>query len=129
MKIEDGFVSETNTEQIKKFINNYIDGLPSQFDGITPGRLREIIYKGADAYFNKSLFEFMPNIKLNLLKHTKQAAYYPFKNGVVKITKNKKELLTSLLKNYLGLTMKSYEALSLYPNPIQKHDQTLAVLC
>ena len=93
VKIEDGFVSETNTEQIKKFINNYIDGLPSQFDGITPGRLREIIYKGADAYFNKSLFEFMPNIKLNLLKHTKQAAYYPFKNGVVKITKNKKELL------------------------------------
>ena len=93
IKIEDGFVSETNTEQIKKFINNYIDGLPSQFDGTTPGKLREIIYKGADAYFNKSLFEFMPNIKLNLLKHTKQAAYYPFKNGVVKITKNKKELL------------------------------------
>lgn len=93
IKIEDGFVSETNTEQIKKFINNYIDGLPSQFDGTTPGKLREIIYKGADAYFNKSLFEFMPNIKLNLLKHTKDAAYYPFKNGVVKITKNKKELL------------------------------------
>ena len=93
IKIEDGFVSETNTEQIKKFINNYIDGLPSQFDGTTPGKLREIIYKGADAYFNKSLFEFMPNIKLNLLRHTKDAAYYPFKNGVVKITKNKKELL------------------------------------
>ena len=93
IKIEDGFVSETNTEQIKKFINNYIDSLPSQFDGTTPGKLREIIYKGADAYFNKSLFEFMPNIKLNLLKHTRDAAYYPFKNGVVKVSKNKKELL------------------------------------
>ena len=93
VKVEDGFVSETNVEQIKKFINAYIDNLPSNFDGITPSQLREVIYKGADAYFNKGLFEFMPNIKLNLLKHTKHSAYYPFKNGVVKITKNKKELL------------------------------------
>lgn len=93
IKIEDGFVSETNTEQIKKFINAYIENLPSAFDNINPSKLKEVIYKGADAYFNKSLFEFMPNIKLNLLKHTKAAAYYPFKNGVVKITKNKKELL------------------------------------
>ena len=93
VRVEDGFVSETNMEQIKKFLNAYIDLLPSTFDGTNPSKLREIIYKGADAYFNKGLFEFMQNIKLNFLKHTKAAAFYPFKNGVVRITKNKKELI------------------------------------
>ena len=93
VRVEDGFVSETNMEQIKKFLNTYIDSLPSNFDGTNPSKLREIIYKGADAYFNKGLFEFMQNIKLNFLKHTKTAAFYPFKNGVVRITKNKKELI------------------------------------
>lgn len=94
VRIVDNFVSETNMEQIKKFLINYIDSIPyDNFDGINKNRLREIIYKGADAYFNKGLFEFMTNIQLKLLKHTKDSAYYPFLNGVVHVTKNKKELL------------------------------------
>ena len=94
VRIVDNFVSETNMEQIKKFLINYIDAIPyDNFDGINKNRLREIIYKGADAYFNKALFEFMPNVELKLLKHTKDSAYYPFLNGVVHVTKNKKELL------------------------------------
>jgi hypothetical protein len=94
VRIVDNFVSETNMEQIKKFLINYIDSIPyDNFDGINKNRLREIIYKGADAYFNKGLFEFMTNIELKLLKHTKDSAYYPFLNGVVHVTKNKKELL------------------------------------
>jgi hypothetical protein len=94
VRIVDNFVSETNMEQIKKFLINYIDSIPyDNFDGINKNRLREIIYKGADAYFNKGLFEFMTNIELKLLKHTRDSAYYPFLNGVVHVTKNKKELL------------------------------------
>ena len=94
VRIVDNFVSETNMEQIKKFLINYIDSIPyDNFDGINKNRLREIIYKGADAYFNKGLFEFMTNVELKLLKHTKDSAYYPFLNGVVHVTKNKKELL------------------------------------
>jgi hypothetical protein len=94
VRIVDNFVSETNMEQIKKFLINYIDSIPyDNFDGINKNRLREIIYKGADAYFNKGLFEFMSNVELKLLKHTKDSAYYPFLNGVVHVTKDKKELL------------------------------------
>ena len=94
VRIVDNFVSDTNMEQIKKFLINYIDSIPyDNFDGINKNRLREIIYKGADAYFNKGLFEFMTNVELKLLKHTKDSAYYPFLNGVVHVTKNKKELL------------------------------------
>jgi hypothetical protein len=94
VRVIDNFVSETNIEQVKKFLINYIDAIPYEnFDGINKTRLREVIYKGADAYFNKALFEFMPNIDLKFLKHTKDSAYYPFLNGVVHVTKNKKELL------------------------------------
>jgi len=94
VRVVDNFVSETNIEQIKKYLINYIDAIPyDNFDGINKMRLREVIYKGADAYFNKALFEFMPNIELKFLKHTKDSAYYPFLNGVVHVTKDKKELL------------------------------------
>ena len=94
VRVIDNFVSETNIEQVKKFLINYIDAIPYEnFDGINKTKLREVIYKGADAYFNKALFEFMPNIDLKFLKHTKDSAYYPFLNGVVHVTKEKKELL------------------------------------
>jgi len=94
VRVIDNFVSESNIEQVKKFIANYIDSIAHEkFDGITKNQLREVIYKGADAYFNKALFEFMPNIDLNLLKHTKDAAYFPFIDGVVRVTKDGKKLL------------------------------------
>lgn len=94
VRVVDNFVSETNIEQVKKFLINYIDAIPyDNFDGVNKSKLRETIYKGADAYFNKALFEFMPSIDLKFLKHTKDSAYYPFLNGVVHVTKDKKELL------------------------------------
>ena len=94
VRIVDNFVSETNIEQVKKYIVDYIQKIPfDNFDGINKTRLLEVIYKGADTYFNKGLFEFMPNIDLKLLKHTKESAYYPFLDGVVHVTKDKKEIL------------------------------------
>lgn len=95
IRIEDNFVSDTNMEQVKKFVINYINNIDyDNFDGINKVILKEAVLKGADAYFNKSLFEFMPNIELKLLKHTKDSAYFPFLNGIVHVTKDKKELLT-----------------------------------
>lgn len=93
VKVQHGFVEEVSTEAVKKFIKDYILSLPDSFDGTTPADLLEVVYRGADAYFSKSLLEFMPRIELNLLKDTRDAAFFPFRNGVVKITKDKKELL------------------------------------
>lgn len=94
VKVQDGFVEEASTEHLKKYIDAYIMGLPNSFDGITPNQLLEAIYKGANTFFSSSLLEFMQRIELNLLKDNKHESFFPFKNGVLKITKDKKELLT-----------------------------------
>jgi len=82
---KDGFVQEASTEMIKKFVKNYIQSLPAKFDNITPNELLEIVMKGSDAYFANGFLEFMDAKDIDLLKDDAKAAYFPFKNGIVKI--------------------------------------------
>lgn len=90
IRVRDGFVEEASTEQVKKFIKDYINSLPDSFDGgITPQDLLEVVYKGADAYFNKSFLEFIDRKELTFLKDTNHRAYFPFRNGVVVVEKGK----------------------------------------
>ena len=98
---EGGFIEEVTSEGIKKFIKGYIQALPSNFDkkgtpkGIGPDELLEVIYKGAESYFSTSFFEFLDHKDLDLLNDTAKECYFPFKNGVVVIDKDK-----VTLKNY-----------------------------
>lgn len=96
VRVQDGFVEETSTEQIKKFIKNYITSLPDTFDeGTTPDELMEVVYKGSETYFSKSFFEFLDHVDLDLLKDTPEEAYFPFRNGVVVVDRD-----TIKLKSY-----------------------------
>lgn len=89
VRIKDGFVEDVSTEQIKKFIKDYINGLPETFDGgVTPQDLLEVIYKGADAYFSKGLIEFLERARPDFLKDEPGRAYFPFKKGVVTVDKD-----------------------------------------
>ena len=94
IQIQDGFVEEVTTEHIKKFIKNYILSLPETFDNTAPQELLEVILKSHDALFSKGILEFMPRISLNILRDSQGEAFFSFQNGVVKITKNSKELLS-----------------------------------
>lgn len=86
----DGIVEESSTEQVKKFVKGYIESLPDTFDGgVTPDELLEVIYKGSEAYFNNSFFEFLERKKFDFLKDDAFTAYLPFKNGIVVIPKKK----------------------------------------
>jgi len=88
IRVKDGFVEEASTEQIKKFIKDYVDKLPDSFDGgVTPQDLLELIYKGASILFSDAFFEFFERAKLEFLKDTKEEAFFPFKNGVVTVSK------------------------------------------
>jgi hypothetical protein len=95
VRVKDGFVEEASTEQIKRFIKDYIDRLPDSFDGgITPQDLLEHIYKGASILFSDAFFEFFDRANLDFLTDTKDLAYFPFINGVVEVTKDSIRLRT-----------------------------------
>jgi Bifunctional DNA primase/polymerase, N-terminal len=90
VKMQDGFVEESSTEQVKKFIKGYINTLPDSFDGgISPMELLEVIYKGADSYFSKSFLEFIDRREIDFLRDEDTRAYFPFRNGVVVVEKGK----------------------------------------
>jgi len=97
---KDGFIEEISSEQVKKFVKDYILSLPDKFDrkgtlnGIGPSDLLEVIYKGSDNYFSNSFFEFIDHKNPNILRDEANACYFAFKNGIVKITKDKVELLS-----------------------------------
>lgn len=96
VRVQDGRVEESNTEQIKKFIKNHILDLPDSFDGgISPQELLEVVYKGADTYFASSFLEFIDQRKIDFLKDEPERAYFPFNNGVVVIEKGKLPVLKS----------------------------------
>lgn len=96
VRVIDGMVEETTTEQLKKFVKDYILNLPTVFDnGITPDTLLELVMKGANVYFSGALLEFIDEQKLNFLKDEAERAYYPFRNGVVVIEKGKPPVLKS----------------------------------
>lgn len=95
IRIKDGLVEESSTEQMKKFLLEYIDGLPDTFDGgITPADLKELVIKQYNTLFNEGFLEFLPSVKLNFLKDTADKAFYPFINGVVIVDKDRVTLDT-----------------------------------
>ena len=91
---KDGLVQYVIPETIKKFIKEYIINLPERFDGITPDELLELVMKGYDTYFGNGLMEFLNAKEIDILKDTPDAAYFPFNNGIVKVTAQGAELLT-----------------------------------
>lgn len=95
VQCKDGFLQEATSEYMKKFIIDYIDHLPDSFDGgVTPEDLKALLLKGHDTYFSSGLLEFLPRGQYDLLKDEMDAAYYPFKNGVIKVTKDAVSHLT-----------------------------------
>lgn len=95
VQCKDGLLREASSEFMKKFIIEYIDRLPDTFDGgITPDDLKNLILKSHDRLFSNGLLEFLPRGKYNLLTDEQDAAYFPFKNGVIKVTARDIQLLS-----------------------------------
>jgi hypothetical protein len=95
VQCKDGLLQEASSEYMKKFVIEYIDRLPDTFDGgITPGDLKGLILKSHDQFFSNGLLEFLPRGEYNLLTDEVNAAYFPFKNGVIKITYEDIQLLS-----------------------------------
>jgi hypothetical protein len=94
VKCRDGFVEEVSSEHIKKFLKEYIESLPDSFDGgITSEDLMELVLKGADTFFSKSILEFLNRSDFDFLKDTAEEAFFPFRNGVVRVNKEGPKLV------------------------------------
>lgn len=89
-----GFVTEETSESIKKFIFDYVCKLPDSFDGIDQESLLQTIINGSDKYFSKNSLEWLKRADIDFLKDDYNNAYFPFKNGVVKVDKDGSKLLT-----------------------------------
>lgn len=95
VQCRDGFLQEASTEYMKKFIIDYVDQLPYTFDGgITPEDLKDLVLRSHARLFNEGLLEFLPRGEYDLLKDEADTAYFPFKNGVVRVTKDEYRLLS-----------------------------------
>lgn len=93
VRVTNNFVIEARPEHIKRFIFEYIASISDQLD-IEPEALKTAVFKVSDKLFSSSSIDFFNIVTLNFLKHTPDAAYFPFLNGVVKVTKDGRELLT-----------------------------------
>jgi hypothetical protein len=98
VQVKNGLVQEASIQQIKEFIEDYIETLPESFDGINQQILFEVIYRGGDAFFNKGFFEFLKRKNIDFLRDTATEAYFPFLNGIVVVNKD-------------GYTLKTYDEL------------------
>lgn len=95
VQCKDGFLQEASSEYMKKFVIEYIDRLPDTFDGgITPDDLKGLILKSHDQYFSNGLLEFLPRGDYNVLADTLDSSFFPFKNGVIKVTADSVSLLS-----------------------------------
>ncbi len=95
VQCKDGLLREASSEYMKKFVIEYIDRLPDTFDGgITPDDIKSLVLKSHDRYFSAGLLEFLPRGEYNLLADDQSAAFFPFRNGVVRVTKENVQLLS-----------------------------------
>lgn len=89
IRVVDGIVAVASIVDMKKFTEDYIDTV---YETPFNEKLKQAVQAQADKLFSKGTLEFLPFVTLNLLQHTRSAAYFPFKNGVLKITAEEKVL-------------------------------------
>lgn len=79
VRSENKQITEIYPETIKKIVKKELEEL-KQYDVI------ESIIKNSAGIFSDAFFEFINERDVNILKDTKQTAYFPFKNEIVEIT-------------------------------------------
>jgi hypothetical protein len=90
----EGIVYEVGYKEIKDYVEEYVSSIEHErFDGINKEELLNFIMKGSEIYFGRGLMEFMKKKDIRLLKDTMDEAFYPFTNGIVKITKDEIKLI------------------------------------
>lgn len=88
VKVTENKVKVVSTDQIKDFVLNWLMDKKNievwNYMAETP------------KYFSENYLNYLSPIHLKMIKDTKDTSYIPYKNGVLKVTKDKKELIDYL---------------------------------
>jgi hypothetical protein len=90
VRLLEGIADVATVVDMKKFTEEYIDTV---YESPLSDALKQAVQAQAEKLFSKSTLEFLPFMELNLLRHTPTTAYYPFRNGILKVTAEKEELI------------------------------------
>lgn len=88
VSVDQNIVWETSIEKVKKVIYDFVTGLKTD-------EAHQVASAILDKHqlFNKSFLEFMPKVPNDFLRDDKATAYFPFKNGIVKVTADSTSIL------------------------------------
>lgn len=84
-------LEEVGSEKIKKFTQDFILNYEVEGAEFTKEQLLEVVYRNNNI-FSDGLFEFLKPVNIDFLRDTKDAAYFSFRNGIVKVTANEIKL-------------------------------------
>ena len=88
VNLRDNVIEESSNEKVKKAVFDYVRSIGGdESDSVASSILDK------HQLFGQSFLEFLPTIEPNFLNDTADAAYYPFKNGIVKVTVDDVQLL------------------------------------
>jgi len=90
-RIQNNIVLKVDCDDIKHFVLNWVEHA-DHLDNATTSSLREKLLAGSSVYFGKGNISSLRPVKFNPLRSADKTSYFPYRNGIVKVTKDKIEL-------------------------------------
>jgi hypothetical protein len=95
VQVRKGIVEAVDIKNVKDAAMEYLDGLDGVFeDGYTASDVRRKLMEMNRSFFDKGMMDFLPDHMLDFLRDTADAAFFPFNNLVVEVTKRGARTLT-----------------------------------
>ena len=95
VKLSKGVISSVTMADIKELVKDYLESLENYFDGIYKDQLLEVLYRSSNSIFSDNMLEFLEYTNVEILRSTSKESYFPFLNGIVRVSKyNKIELIS-----------------------------------
>jgi hypothetical protein len=94
VKLSKGIISNVTMADIKDYVKDYLESLENYFDGIYKDQLLEVLYRSSNSIFSDNMLEFLEYTDIDLLRSSRDEVYFPFLNGIVRVSKyNKIDLI------------------------------------
>jgi hypothetical protein len=90
VKLSKGVITTVTMAEIKDAVKDYLESLENYFDGIYKDQLLEVLYRSSNSIFSDNMLEFLEYTDVEILKSTDKESYFPFLNGIVRVSKYNK---------------------------------------